>query len=405
MVQILPAAPRKPSFSERLSQGVGRGLEMGQQLMQQQQRQQAVKQLGLDPSILQLPEEAQAAYFKQAFTPEKKETLAQQAGRELNEAKLRDIEEKRQMLKSAFPELFPQENETVEKPKTRVPFQIGMEPEEESSRKPKKGLEGMTENQLRTLAANKGQQGTIGILGNEAQAILDKKEKKEKTSEAREAELRKETLPIRTQIAERGELARRGIESKQNALKIIRTGNINDPTFATIMDNLPFKLGQRMLSSETVEYKAGLVDNYSDLRSLFTGATRVKEIEILENKIADIYLTDEQKTRILESRINAHKADVIRAEEAAKMEEEGQFYSIGRYNQELEKRVRPKLDALFNQILNEQESIIKDAENRKKIPLNFNDPDDVQIIEQIFLEAGKNPEKAEELAKKKGYVW
>lgn len=44
MVQIIPPGTRNPSFVERLSQGVGRGLEMGNQLMGKHQEKQAIQE-------------------------------------------------------------------------------------------------------------------------------------------------------------------------------------------------------------------------------------------------------------------------------------------------------------------------------------------------------------------------
>jgi hypothetical protein len=60
MTLVLPGVQRKPSFSEKLSQGVGRGLEIGSQLMQQQeakklqqqQGQQLSEMIGMDVSSL-----------------------------------------------------------------------------------------------------------------------------------------------------------------------------------------------------------------------------------------------------------------------------------------------------------------------------------------------------------------
>jgi hypothetical protein len=37
--------------------------------------------------------------------------------------------------------------------------------------------------------------------------------------------------------------------------------------------------------------------------------------------------------------------------------------------------------------------------------LNINDPDDLQIIDQILKEAGGDAKKAEKLAQKKGYTF
>jgi len=55
-IQILPAAPQKRSFAQKLNEGVGRGLEMGSQLIQQhqakQKQEQQIKQM--DETIYKL---------------------------------------------------------------------------------------------------------------------------------------------------------------------------------------------------------------------------------------------------------------------------------------------------------------------------------------------------------------
>lgn len=213
--------------------------------------------------------------------------------------------------------------------------------------------------------------------------------------------LRTETLPIRKEISDRAEVARRGIENKQKQIELIDTGKIDDPSFAIAMEALPLKLGQRFLSNETVEYKSGLVQGYGELKNIFSGATRVKEVEILENKIADLYLTDEQKKTILKSSLDVLKADIIREEAAAELE--GKPLSLLQYRKEVEKIAKPKLDALFNKIIDEQNAIIKDAENAKKMALDDSDPEDAQIIDQILQESGGDWRKAEKLAKERGY--
>ncbi len=156
-----------------------------------------------------------------------------------------------------------------------------------------------------------------------------------------------------------------------------------------------------MLSDDTVTYKSGLIDEFGDLRNIFQGQTRLKEIELLEEKIPDLYLTDSQKEAILNSRINASKRDIIYAQAAREIEDEP--LGILAYQQRLDEIASPKMKALFDQILDEQKSIIQNAENRKKVGLDLNDPEDLQIIDQILKEAGGDPYKAKKLAEKKGY--
>ena len=207
-------------------------------------------------------------------------------------------------------------------------------------------------------------------------------EQSEKTTEDKKKALRQETLPLRKELAEKAATASQGIQNKEYLNSIIDTGNVDDPSFAILAQALPFNIGERMLSNETVVYRSGLLDEYKNLRNIFQGATRIKEIELMEKKVADLYLTDDQKRSILRSGINTLKADVIRAEVAEELENEP--LGVLQFQQELEKRAKPRLDALFNQILDEQKSIIQNAENRKLAPLDLNDPEDLENFIEEF---------------------
>lgn len=217
------------------------------------------------------------------------------------------------------------------------------------------------------------------------------------------SERSKETLPYRTEVAEKAGAARTGIENKERLMELIDTGNLDDPTFAAISEALPLNLGKRLLSPETVEYKAGLIEEFGDLRRLFQGQTRVKEIELLEQKIADLYLTDEQKKRILKSRVGALQADVLKADVTAEVERDLPNAGIGQFTKEVERRYKMALKEVADTTIDEQKSIIKEAEEQRKKPLSSADPNDAQILRQILKEADDDLEKAREIAKKKGY--
>ncbi len=251
--------------------------------------------------------------------------------------------------------------------------------------------------------------GERNVRPGRFKGIIESRRRGEETKAKNESEqqkaLRSETLPLRTQIAEKALTAQHGINNKKHLMDIIDRGDVDDPTFAIVADLLPFNLGKRLLSNDTLEVKAGLVDEFGDLKNLFQGATRVKELDILQEKIADVYLTDSQKKAILKSRINALQYDVIMGEAAAELEEEGKNYPVSIYQKKILEKAKSKLDNLFNRILDEQKFIIQDAENRKKMPLNINDPEDKEIIQQIYKESGNNWQRATELAKKKGYHW
>ncbi len=123
-------------------------------------------------------------------------------------------------------------------------------------------------------------------VSERAKAELKNIETDEKLDRADTREMRKETLPLRQEIINSANLARESIRNKSHLVEIIDKGNLDDPTWAIIAENLPFNLGKRLLSNDTVEYKGGLVDEFGDLKNIFKGATRVKEVEIYENKLA-----------------------------------------------------------------------------------------------------------------------
>ena len=230
-----------------------------------------------------------------------------------------------------------------------------------------------------------------------------KEETKGKEQGSKLAAIRGETVPLRKEFSDKGEAARQGIQNKQRLLDLIKTGKIDDPTWAALAQHVPLNLGKRLLSNETVEYKAGLVDEFKDLRNIFQGQTRIKEIELLEDKIADIYLTDDQKEAVLNSRMEALKADIIREEAAAEVEENHPNLGVLQFRKKVEELAKPKLEKLFNKILDDQKAVINSAEKRKSLPLDPNDPDDLKIMQEILKEVGGDKNKAWKLAKEKGY--
>lgn len=243
------------------------------------------------------------------------------------------------------------------------------------------------------------------VLGHDRDVGLREDREERAIKEKKSSDLRKETLPLKQKIMERAESSREGIRNKQHLLSIIDKGNLDDPTWAAFASNLPFNLGKRLLSNDTVEYKGGLVDEFADLKNVFKGATRVKEVEIYEDKLPDIYLNDAQKKAILKSRINSSKVDILREEAAQEVEENYPELSALKFNKKVEELLQPKINALFDSTWGEQKAIIDQAEARKKLPLDPSDPDDLNIMQQIKKEAGGDKAKAKAIAKKKGYTW
>lgn len=228
----------------------------------------------------------------------------------------------------------------------------------------------------------------------------DKSEKREDKLETRNAE---ERIGLKKELVERANSARQGIANKKKLQEIIRSGNLDDPTFAAIASSLPLNLGHRLLSPETVAYKSALIDEFADLKNTFPGAIRVKEIEIYEKKMADLYLTDAQKMGVLDSRIDALQKDVVMEDAASEVEAKHPNLSLLQFNKKVNEVAKDKMNAVFEQVWDQQKFIIDQAEKRKKVALDFDNPEDAEIISQLMQEANGNESAFINLVKKKGY--
>lgn len=409
MVQILPAGRQKQTFAQKLNQGIGVGLEKGQQLYEKHEEKQlfekenkAIKDAyGIDLSGIKDPKTRQSI-----ITEELK-----------GKRKGKEREEQLDLLKQFYnkentPSIGDQlgEGEPEQKP---IP-QENAPPEPKKPKPLEKGRKKWSDEEIAIAQVyNPGQakimqsQNDITIREEREEVkAKGKLEKEERNIEHERVEnLRKETLPFRQEIAQRAEAAQRAKESYEEQKALIDSGKLDDPSYAALLENLPFKIGQRFLSPETSEYKGALVQNFNILKNLFAGATRVKELDIVEDKIAGIYLTDTQKKAVIKSLQRAADLDIIKAEAALEIDQEKKPMGILEYQQELNKRTKQKQSALFDRVLDEQEAIIKDAENAKKMPLNWANPEHKEIMTQIYNEAGKNIKKAREMAQEKGYTW
>lgn len=72
MIQVLPPVQKKPSFGQRLSAGIGQGLNMGQQLLGQHQQKQALQQSGINSN---LPQEFQKLMLQNQLQESQKKSL------------------------------------------------------------------------------------------------------------------------------------------------------------------------------------------------------------------------------------------------------------------------------------------------------------------------------------------
>lgn len=416
-IQIIEERAKRPSFSQKLKGAVGTAIGEGLNFMKGRQEEEAFKKLmgdeagdysGLSPEFKKLA--YQAKVQQEMELGKRAKQLIQDRAKEQekidkDEARVSAIEKQYGVAPGTFKGMSPEDARVTGKPRNEPKKTQASQPIDPDQLKIIKVVRN-TPDYKRASALGKYQLMTdSGVSKENAEAESKIASGEIEAQEKKTAQLRAETFPIKKQISDQAESSRKGIENKNNLLELVKTGNINDPTYVQLAESLPLNLGKRLLSNETVEYKAGLIDEFKDLRKIFSGATRIKEIELLENKIADTYLNDEQKEAILKSRINALKADLIVEEAAIELEQEGKDYGILEYSQKVHEKAKPKLDALFNNILDEHKAIIQNSENKKQIPLDPKDPDDFSVMKQILNEANGDKQKAKEIAKKKGYRW
>ena len=212
MVQIIPAAQQKRTFAQRLNEGVGRGLEYGQQMQQQKQMAEALKSQGIDPMVMNLPPEAQAAYFKQAFAQEKQLTPLQESQKNLNEERLRALQDQQNLFK----QLSGQDS------KGKPQGMLGGE--SESQNIPESGknfLAQMPEENLNQLAAFAGQPGQPGIIGNIAKSEIEKRENKRKIEKSTFEGERSYHSGYSKKAEEEADQLRSSLPKKENVRKTI----------------------------------------------------------------------------------------------------------------------------------------------------------------------------------------
>ena len=173
-------------------------------------------------------------------------------------------------------------------------------------------------------------------------------------------ESKKETLPIRKEFADKAKYARQGIENKKNILALINKGNINDPLTVELSKYLPGAVGNKLLSTDTQLYKTGLFDEFGVLKTMFPGPIRVKEIELLEDKLATLDKSHEAKSQILETGALKLERDIILAKYARQVEKQNPNASVLEFEELVSEKAKPDLDKLFNEISKQYDKIYLD---------------------------------------------
>jgi hypothetical protein len=289
MVLILPAAEQE-SFGSIFGRGLGSGASQGfaNEFSKRKER-QSLQQLGLDPRVSSLSPQAQAAYFKSKFAPEKQLTPLQEAQKNLAEERLKNLQGQQSLFKSLT------SPESQEGP---------ISPEQTSN-----PISRISDDNLSQLAAFAGQPGQEGILGNIAKAEKDKREKEQEKSEKAKLAERKEQIEFHKEGTKYHEELLKNYKSSQNQLnairdtkKAIQSGKVKPSSLANIFRSFGTpgrKLSDALLSGEEATVLASIPAFLEGRKELFGVRLSDADLRLLQDKLPDIGKSQEANLQIL----------------------------------------------------------------------------------------------------------
>jgi len=162
---------KRPTFGQTFNQGLSEGLDKYQQFEQIKRQKEgqleAAKKLGIDPTAFNLPEKAQAEYFKNQFTKEKPLNDLQLSQKALNEARLGQVQSQQNLFNS----LSGNNEQTFQS----VPAKENEENVQGNEQQSGSKLSKVPHDKLVQLAAFVGQPGEQGVIGNMAQGELERR--------------------------------------------------------------------------------------------------------------------------------------------------------------------------------------------------------------------------------------
>lgn len=382
---------KKPTFAQSFSQGISQGLEKFQELkqMQQQKQQQmeAAKKLGFDPSVLSLPKEAQAEYFKSQFSPEKSLNPLQQAQLNLANQKTENLK--------ATGSLF--ERISGKKP-------LRVEEESEESHQVQNPFNGMDDEELITLASFKGQPGEAGIIGTAAQNQLDKKESNKKQDQHEKEFFHKETEEFDKSLSNQVKAAQTKNRALDRQLKDVDKIGWFDRAVSSLFGSSPW--GDLLRSSTAQEFDSNTLAQMQGQRELLGGILSDSDIRLLMQKIVTAS-KDPKANRAIASNMKMENDLIIAKKEIAdKLKKENKGYRPAGYEAEIEKRY---LEKYGDEIRNNFEQIMSlpdDTEKLKQIyrrQVHPGTPLNDEIVETYMKIANGDAELASQMAGEDGY--
>ena len=390
MVQVLPNNKR-PSFSEQVNQGLNAAIPAIQSFLQQremqqqkQQQMQALQKLGIDPSVAQLPENAQAEYFKNAFAREKPLDALQQA-------KLEALQRNKNLF-----EKFGDQFDTVDQKPTQQQTSV----------------ENVPEQTLRQIAAFAGQPGQEGTIGNMAKAELDRREKEKKLGREEFLEERKFHSDLSKKSLERADVMRESIPKKESALDLARnaieTGDMSFFTPDKLADATGIELFRTAKGAQlTTALKENFMNNMSRVSAKAQNIWFEKRLATMAPEIGRSREANLSAQEIIEGELAMDKAYLEAFDRIS--EEDNQKYGFEK--KDIEKRARDAVKSTNKEILSRTSYRLKELEEQEKGLSKLKSEVGKNVVKgtpltlaMAKLYKDKFGDKALDVAKKNGYT-
>jgi hypothetical protein len=386
MVRVIPQIDRGPTsaeiFAEKFQAGKRRQREEAMAAEKEQaeraRQRRSFELSGLPPELADSPIEFQKAYLKQKFTPEKKMTSLQETQQELAQERLNALKGQQKLFGDIFGNASTSQQSEQQDlsnqefhPETSQGFDISKVPVDK----------------LRKAAAFAGQPGEAGILGNIAQAELDRKEKVErqrtekqkeyfKFNEPKLAELSDTSRKLDIEEARFNRLGKLFSESEKfpspfTAALFSKEGQINDKAYA-------------LLSPEAQESIKLIVDSTSNIKDTYGARVTNFDLQTYLKKLPSLLNSPEGKMRVLRdlqiiNQLNKMHADGIQEifEKAGGTDKIPYSTAESRYKKEY----RVKENELLDLFVNPEKGDFKELPDAKKyLGRKIEDPETGEIF-------------------------
>ena len=388
MVQIL-SNNEKRSFLEQILSGANEAIPGIQKHLDTQNRRDAMEKAGfgdlagLDPDLAK----ALAVERLKGQRPEKPLTSLQQSQEELNRFKLKQAQAQ-EALFNKFKGKNQQQQESTQN-------------EPDQSQSEEEALAQWPIDELKEIAAFKGQPGQQGILGNIASNEIERREKKEKEetrkSEKQESEIT-ESFKINKPYIDQVNKAYKGTKEENLHLstleKLKNSKKLTTPLMYSLLGKLGIPLG--VLNNPDSElFEKTAVDLTKNVKEFYGSRPTNLDVSLYLRSIPTLENSDEGKQLVIDG-IRLFKEPRILEHQV--MNEILDEFKGKKLPLNLEGEVQKRMESKYDELMEK----IKYLGRQKVLPgtqLNEN------AIDKYLEISGGDPIEAEKMAKEDGYVW